>query len=364
MIVGEDVFSYANQLIVPKGMVLTDKIITRLEFYSIPYVKVKDDPDEPFDSPVTYCDNEAGTKPAPVPDVPQKASPYSELIKSSPEFIQYKADFDQTINEFKNSMNDIVQKGAKINTDVLLNQATHLIDGASNTSAFFNMLHNMRQYDDLTFAHCMNVALISNILATWLNLSQKEIETATLCGLLHDIGKLAIPDQLIKKPGKLTDEEYKTVKKHTIEGYNILKNQNISDHIKNAALMHHEKCDGSGYPFGLKGDKIDAFAKIVAIADVYDAMTAARVYRGPLCPFQVIEIFEKEGLQKYEAAFILKFLENVVNTYMNNRVLLSDGTEGDIVYINHAILSKPMIKTESGFVDLSQHPELSIEKIL
>lgn len=364
MIVGEDVFSFANQLIVPKGMVLTDKIITRLEFYSIPYVKVKDDPDEPFDSPVTYCDNEAGAKPAPTPDVSQKNSPYSELIKSSPEFIQYKADFDQTISEFKNSMNDIVQKGAKIDTDTLLNQATHLIDGASNTSAFFNMLHNMRQYDDLTFTHCMNVALISNILATWINLSQKEIETATLCGLLHDIGKLAIPDQLIKKPGKLTDEEYKTVKTHTIEGYNILKKQDISDHIKNAALMHHEKCDGSGYPFGLKGDKIDAFAKIVAIADVYDAMTAARVYRGPLCPFQVIEIFEKEGLQKYEAAFILKFLENVVNTYMNNRVMLSDGTEGDIVYINHATLSKPMIKTENGFVDLSQHPELSIEKIL
>ena len=74
--------------------------------------------------------------------------------------------------------------------------------------------------------------------------------------------------------------------------------------------------------------------------------------------------FEKEGLQKYEAAFILKFLENVVNTYMNYRVLLSDGTEGDIVYINHATLSKPMIKTEDGFVDLSQHPDLSIEKII
>lgn len=364
MIVGEDVFSYANQLIIPKGMVLTDKMITRLEFYSIPYVKIKDNPDEPFDSPVTYCDNEAGTQSTIIPDASQNASPYSDFIKSSPEFIQYKADFDQTIDEFKNSMNDIVQKGAKVDTGILLNQATSLLDETSNTSAFFNMLHNMRQYDDLTFAHCMNVALISNILATWLNLSQKEIETATLCGLLHDVGKLAIPDQIIKKPGKLTDEEYKTVKTHTIEGYNILKNQDVDDHIKNAALMHHEKCDGSGYPFGLKGDKIDAFAKIVAIADVYDAMTAARVYRGPLCPFQVIEIFEKEGLQKYEAAFILKFLENVVNTYINNRVLLSDGTEGDIVYINHASLSRPMIKTKDGFVDLSQHPELAIEKIL
>ena len=104
--------------------------------------------------------------------------------------------------------------------------------------------------------------------------------------------------------------------------------------------------------------------KIVAIADVYDAMTAARVYRGPLCPFQVIELFEKEGLQKYEAEFILKFLENVVNTYMNNRVLLSDGTEGDIVYINHAILSRPMIKSDSQFIDLSKHHELFIEKII
>lgn len=364
MIVGEDVFSYANQLIIPRGLVLTDKMITRLEFYSIPHIKVKESPDEPFDSPVTYDDTMSGNSSAPKRPVITENSPYSDMIKASPEFIKYQKDFDETIGEFKNSLNDIVQKGAEIDTTTLLDQATHLISGASGKADFFNMLHNMRQYDDLTFAHCMNVALISNILASWLNLSQEDIETATLCGLLHDIGKLAIPDQIIKKPGKLTDEEYRVIKTHTIEGYNILKDQKISDHIKNSALMHHEKCDGSGYPLGLSADKIDPFAKIVAIADVYDAMTAARVYRGPLCPFQVIEIFEKEGLQKYDAEYILKFLENVVNTYMNNRVLLSDGTEGDIVYINHAILSKPMIKSGDKFIDLSQHTDLSIEKIL
>ena len=170
---------------------------------------------------------------------------YSDQIRSSPQFIRYKTDFDKTIGDFKDNINDIVQKGAKIDTNELLTQATHLISGTSNTSDFFNMLHNMRQYDDLTFAHCMNVALISNILATWLHLPQDKVETATLCGLLHDIGKLAIPDQIIKKPGKLTDAEYKTIKTHTIEGYNILKNQDISEHVKNAALMHHEKCDGA-----------------------------------------------------------------------------------------------------------------------
>lgn len=364
MIVGEDVFSFSNQLIIPKGCVLTDKMITRLEFYSIPYIKIKDSAEEAFDAPLSYDDTVNGSQSDAISPIPAADRSYSDLIQSSPEFKKFKQDFDDTIDELKGNLNDIVQKGAAVNTTSLLKQATSLMQDASNNSDFFHMLHNMRQYDDLTFAHCMNVALISNILAGWLNMSKEDIETATLCGLLHDIGKLAIPDQIIKKPSKLTAEEYEIVKTHTIEGYHILKDQNINVHIKNAALMHHERCDGSGYPFGITGNKIDPFAKIVSIADVYDAMTAARVYRGPLCPFKVIDIFEKEGLQKYEAAYILKFLENVVMTYMNNRVRLSDGTEGDIVYINHAHLSRPMIRSGGRFIDLSAVPELSIEEIL
>lgn len=364
MIAGEDVFSFANQLIIPKGFILTDKMITRLEFYSIPCIKVKESEDEPFDAPITYDDSTNMEPTAPITPQNRDEWAYSALIQASPEFKKFKQDFDETIDEFKDSINDIVQKGADINTEALLHQATDLIHDTSTNSDFFHMIHNMRQYDDLTFAHCINVALISNILAGWLGMSEEDMETATLCGLLHDIGKLAIPDRIIKKPSKLTEEEYRIVKTHTIEGYQILKDQDISVHIKNAALMHHEKCDGSGYPFGLMGNKIDPFAKIVGIADVYDAMTAARVYRGPLCPFQVIDIFEKEGLQKYEAAYILKFLENVVMTYMNNRVRLSDGTEGDIVYINHAHLSRPMIKSGGKFIDLSAIPELYIEQIL
>lgn len=364
MIVGEDVFSFSNQLIIPKGCVLTDKMITRLEFYSIPYIKIKDSAEEAFDAPLSYDDTVNGSQSDAISPIPAADRSYSDLIQSSPEFKKFKQDFDDTIDELKGNLNDIVQKGAAVNTTALLEQATSLMQDASNNSDFFHMLHNMRQYDDLTFAHCMNVALISNILAGWLNMSKEDIETATLCGLLHDIGKLAIPDQIIKKPSKLTAEEYEIVKTHTIEGYHILKDQNINVHIKNAALMHHERCDGSGYPFGITGNKIDPFAKIVSIADVYDAMTAARVYRGPLCPFKVIDIFEKEGLQKYEAAYILKFLENVVMTYMNNRVRLSDGTEGDIVYINHAHLSRPMIRSGGRFIDLSAVPELSIEEIL
>lgn len=355
MITAEDVFTYNNQLIVAKNTPLTDKIITRLEFYSIMSVRVHDEPAESGQT----------ASPLVVPSEPPKEfKSYSEQIQASQEFKEFKANFEESIDSMKNSLNDIVKKGAPIDIKQSLEQTSKFFAGGKNNFSFFSILHNMRQYDDLTFAHMMNVSLICHVLAEWLHFSKDDVEMATLCGLFHDIGKLAIPDNIIKKPDKLTDEEYKIIKTHTKEGYDILANQKINDNIKMAALMHHERCDGSGYPLGLPGERINKFAKLVSIADVYDAMTAARVYRGPLCPFTVIEIFEKEGLQRYETEYILCFLENVVLTYMNNRVRLNDGREGDIIYINKSSLSRPMVKCGEDFIDLSKEKELSIVEIL
>lgn len=348
MVTAEDVYNYNDQLILPKGLTLTDKNITRLEFYSILSIRIDDGQAE-----------ETSSSPVPI------EQPYSERIKASPEFREFKEKFDENLDDFKQNMNDIVQKGAPMDVHEILDETMALLHNTNGPINIFDMLHNMRQYDDLTYAHSMNVALICNVFAGWLHMSAEDIEMATLCGIFHDIGKLAIPDTIVKKPSKLTDEEYNLIKTHTVEGYHILQKQDISIHVKNAALMHHERCDGKGYPLGLSGDKIDKFAKMVAIADVYDAMTAARVYRGPLCPFKVIEIFEKEGLQRYEAEYILTFLENVVLTYMNNTVRLTDGTEGKIIYINKDKLSKPMIQTaDKRFIDLSKEHELSIDAIV
>ena len=253
---------------------------------------------------------------------------------------------------------------ANIDTDAMLTNTLAILSEATSSYHAFDMLHNMRQYDDLTFAHCMNVALICNIFSQWLKWPEKEQNLLTLCGLLHDIGKLKIPDSIIKKPDRLTDEEYKIVKTHTVEGFHILKSKNINSHIMNAALMHHEKCDGTGYPFGITGDRIDKFAKIVAIADVYDAMTAARVYRGALCPFKVIEMFEQDGLSMFDPEYILVFMENIVQTYIKNWVRLSDGRVGEIVMLNQNKLSRPIVMCDGAFVNLLDHPNLSIEEVL
>lgn len=351
-VLAEDVYSYNGQMILTNGTVLTDKIITRLEFYSIMSVRVEDEmQDVPHEEAL------------PTPEL--KEPPHSEIIKQSKDFTDFKNTFDDTLTDFKSSINNIVELNSPINTDELLNNTKSLINQAKNSSySTMDMLHNMRQYDDLTFAHSMNVSLICNVFGGWLKMKPEEIDLLTLCGMLHDLGKLKIPDSIIKKPEKLTTDEYQLVKTHTVEGYHILKAQGVNEHIANSALMHHEKCDGSGYPLGLTADRIDTYAKIVGIVDVYDAMTSARIYRGPMCPFRVIELYESEGLQKYDAHFILTFLENVSNTYLHYTVQLSDGRAGKIIFINKNALSKPIVQCGDEMVDLSKEKDLHVDKIL
>ena len=219
--------------------------------------------------------------------------------------------------------------------------------------------------EDSVYAHSLNVSLISRRLGRWLKFSPEELDTLTLAGALHDIGKLKIPAEVLNKPGKYTDEEFALVKQHPKFGNDILKSLPLDSHVKKAVLCHHERSDGSGYPTGLSQSDIDEYAAIVSIADVYDAMTAARSYRAPLCVFQVINNFEHDGLSKYNPKFILTFLSHVASTYQNNRVLLNDGRVANIVMLNKNRLSKPIIQLMDGScIDLSTQPDLHIQSVL
>lgn len=357
----EDVYSFNNQLVVGADTVLTDEIITRLEFYSVLSIRVEE-------NGAVAVEPEApkAVEPQGVEDfasLPEQMS-YSQKIKATKQFKEFEKSFVSNAEALDGHLHDIIEKSS-INTNVLLESVSNLISQSTTSIGMFDMLHNMRSYDNLTYVHSMSVSLICNIFGHWLKLRSEDIETLTLAGLLHDIGKLVVPEQIIKKPGRLTASEYNKIKAHTVEGYKILKSMEIDERIKDAALLHHERCDGTGYPLSATEEKISDFAKIVAIADVYDAMTAARVYRGPMCPFKVISIFEQEGLQKYDSKYILTFLENIGQTYMNNRVRLSDGREGDIVLIRKNSISRPLIKCLDGsFVDLLDTPELHIEELV
>ena len=373
MVVATDVI-HEGQLILPRGLTLTDRAIYRLSTYDIKDIRIED----PVGYEVEEIEDEEHVHAPSVSEAltgialedttpPEEFNEPShfEKLKNSAQYKEFRSHFTENVEELKASLNEIVEKNTPIDVDNLIGDTLKIIDSQSNTFSVFDMLHNMRDFDDLTYTHSMNVAMICNVFAQWLGMSADEVKLATSCGMLHDIGKLQIDDAIIKKPGKLTDAEFKTIQSHPVLGYRILQKQNISEHIKLSALMHHEKCDGSGYPVHLTADKIDRFAKLVTIADVYDAMTANRVYRNGMCPFKVVEIFEQEGLQKYDVIFIMTFLESVVNTYIDNRVRLNDGRIGTVKWINRQRLSKPMLQLENGtFLELAKNPEISIEQIL
>lgn len=361
MITSEDIYSYNNQMIVPKGTVLNDKIITRLEFYSVLAIHVEDELFSETNSVSSTGNEDTVVNFSSISD----DLSYSEKIKETTQFKEFKKSFLENTEALKGNLRAVVEKNAPINMDHMMKSVTDTISEGSTSIGIFDMLHNMRNYDDLTYVHSMSVSLICNIFGKWLGYSGEDLKVLTVAGLLHDVGKLLIPEEIIKKPSRLTDAEYNIIKTHTIQGYSILKNQNIDDRIKTAALLHHERNDGAGYPLGYTSDKIPDFARIVAIADVYDAMTSARVYRGPLCPFKVVSIFEAEGYQKYDSKYILTFLENVCETYLNNRVKLNDGTIGDVIMLNRNSLSRPVVKTDIGnFINLDERRDLSIETLI
>ncbi|MDF2540952.1 MAG: hypothetical protein K0S47_670 [Herbinix sp.] len=345
MIVAKDIYTKDDRLVVPMNTRISDKIITRLEFFSVSdfYILVENE------------NSDANT---------DLLLPSYNSVRDSEAFQRFHMAYKETVDGVKSSFDQIITDESEIDTERLLQHVNDTLTQCATNLQLFDMLHCMRQYDDTTYVHSLNVSLICNIIGKWLHFSDEDLEVITLCGLLHDLGKLMIPSQIMSKPSSLTEDEFSTVKTHTLRGYNQLKSRNLDIRVKHAALMHHERCDGSGYPYGFHNEQIDPFAKLVAIADVYDAMTSARPHRGPLCPFEVVRTFEAEGYTKYDPQYILTFLEGIVHTYLHNRVRLNNQVEGEIIMINKQSLSRPVIKVGENFIDLSKQTKLWIEAII
>ncbi len=360
MVTLDDVRTPSGQLIINKDTVLTAALISRIGFYKIPSILVSvpetgaKQLDIPASQPVPHPQPSAVTAPS-----------YSQKVVRSKEFQTFQIDYSKLLVSIHNSFAGYVFRGQPLMVDSLLADVNALYNSRKTSLELFDMLHNMRSNNDSVYAHCLNVALISRRIGRWLNLEAEDLDVLTLAGLLHDIGKLQIPTEILNKPGKYTDGEFSLVKQHTQFGYDLLKKLPLDTRIKRAALSHHERCDGNGYPSGLAQDELDDFTLIVAIADVYDAMTAARAYRAPLCPFQVIDNFEKDGLALYPPKLILTFLKHIANTYQNNRIMLNDGRAANIVMLNDKHLSRPLIQLMDGTcIDLSTTPSLHIQSLV
>ena len=136
---------------------------------------------------------------------------------------------------------------------------------------------DLRETDDYTYAHSINVAIYSCVIGMGFAMSEDQLEELVVAGLLHDLGKLAIPAEILNKPGRLTPEEFEIMKSHAKLSYELIKDRwDINALVKSAVLFHHENVDGSGYPRGLKSDEQIPYVKIIHVADVYDALVSKR----------------------------------------------------------------------------------------
>lgn len=343
MVTADDIYTDSNQMIIEKNTELTDYIITRLKFYSIDSFRIWEDDAADF--------------------VPLEN--FAEQIRRTPEYKQFHIEYETSVAMLSNTLHSFAEnKTMPMDIGKLTNWTENVLINSRNGMHLFHMLHCMRNYNDETYAHSMNVAMICNAIGVWLGYSKEDVTHLTLAGLLHDVGKVFLPVDLLKKQEDLTEAEMEQLRNHTILGYNSLKRQPVDTRIRYAALMHHERCDGSGYPNHFISGQIDDFAKIVAIADTYDAMTSPRVYREALCPFEAVHLFQSEGLTIYDPHFLMTFLEGIIDTFLHSRVRLSDGREGEIVLINKSDLSRPMVKIGNGFVNLFHEHNLTIKEIL
>lgn len=251
---------------------------------------------------------------------------------------------------------------------ILLNQIAHnnvvdfiafkeikdeIAEKFSNNYKIIGCINLFKVADSYTYTHSINVALLSTLIGKWMKYGKKLQDSLMLAGLLHDIGKMKIDKSILNKPDKLTDEEFEEIKQHPIYSYELLQtNTDIPLDVKMGILMHHERMDGSGYPYGVYNENINDIGKVLAIADAYDAMISERPYQKKRSPFEVMQLMQTGIFGKLDSKILLTFLSNIATYYIGTYVTLNTGEIGEVVAINPLCIYRPIIRVQDRYIDM------------
>ena len=209
---------------------------------------------------------------------------------------------------------------------------SQVVAAATNCESGYVHIHDLKSYDEYTFHHSLSVSLLSVATGQELGLDLKDSMELGRCGLLHDIGKQFVAWDIINKPGKLTDDEFRLVMEHPSLGVQNLKAKGFASvTLTNGILFHHEKENGRGYPKGLAGTDIPLFAKIIAVADVFDALTSYRSYRKPLTPTAAFEIISADAGAAFDRDVLAAFLKRLELYPVNTIIELSSGKIATVI---------------------------------
>lgn len=336
MVLAEDVTDQ-GRVLYPAGTTVTQLLIDRLGRYAIMCVTIM----EKIDFATTH----------------------HERIRCDVNFQEFEKEYTEKLLFYKSCIQDFMVTGKRPADAVLLGIYYALSNYIASGNVLLDYLYSMfPNEDELTYTHCLNSALLAGTFADWMQMKEAEKNTLILCGFYYDIGKLHLPYELLWKPGSLTEEEYNIVRQHPLLGYERICNEDISVHVKNAVLMHHERADGSGYPNRLCNETIDIYARYIAIIDTYIAMASCRTYRDALTPLYILSYFQK-NLSKYDVQLLMPLCNKIANAQIGSSVQLNDDSVWEIMLINPQDYYRPFLKNDSGsIINLLTLPDLEIVK--
>lgn len=280
-----------------------------------------------------------------------EATAEGEILNNTADIKKYSATIEEvshiqrvhknSVEIFQEILND-VRKGNSIYIEDIILVIDQFLEECFKKPTLVASVARIKNSDDYEVSHAMNVSILNMVLGRKLGLDIEQMKIVGIGGLLHDIGKVKVPESVLKKPGKLTDEEFAIVKKHPEYGYEMLKGR-FPQPVLECVLFHHERADGSGYPFGLKDSAIPRYAKITSVSDVYDAITSDKSYKnGSSAPKAISEMLRSSGIQ-FNNVLLRMFIE-ILGGYPSGTVVLLDTGEIAVVFKeNHKDPQYPLV---------------------
>ena len=322
---GKAIYNENGRILINKGVALEGRMLKRLIDLGITYIYIEDKQTD---------------------DIFLK-EPISDPLKREA-MTTIAATFKKIHSEPLESKSFIMEKSVKEYQAII----KHIMSELNNNPELMSILSDVCIHDTYIFTHSLNVTLYSLAVGMELKLPTSKLETIGLGALMHDIGKVSVPKEILMKPGRLTDDEYEIIKKHSSEGFELLRNTHtVPLLVSHCAFQHHERLDGSGYPRGLRGDEIHEYAKIVAVADVFDAVTSHRVYRDAMLPHEGLEMLYAGSDRHFQAKIVKAFQHSVAIYPVGITVSLNDGRKGVVVKQNKSLNDRPVVRIleEEGY---------------
>lgn len=270
----------------------------------------------------------------------------------------------------KRCMDNVVNR-SQVDMDKLYLVVNQIIDEILSSEVVTFNLSQLREVDHYIFDHSVNVCILSVITGIYMGFNKVRLIELGIGALLHDIGKILVPQDVLNKPDRLEDDEFGILKLHSLRGYEALKHtKQFSDATLEAVLSHHERCDGKGYPLGKVKEEIHVYAKIVAVADVFDAITADKVYRKKDDPYKAMYYIVDELDSKFDREIVKKFLKVVGYYPLGLYVTLNNGEYGVITKVHKDRPTVRILMDVSGnqlrdffIIDMQKNPSISIVDI-